>query len=248
MRRSLVVVLAALVALAAALVATAPATLAGATLERVSNGTLALANAEGTVWRGQATLTAARALRLPVAWSIQPWPLLRGELRVDVVAPAGTSRAPRAVIVASHGAAALRELDMTIPAEIVPALAPRSGIRVTGDARIVASSLEWTPTTLTGGARIDWQDAQFAIAVDPAIRLGTVSAVLTAAGDRLTGPVTNTGGAFDVRGTLSLAASGAPNVAISLTPRGGDPAQARSLTVATGPGGNWTVDYRAGSP
>ena len=247
MRRSLVV-LAALVALVAAIVATAPATLAGAALERVSNGTLALANADGTVWRGQATLTAARALKLPVVWSIVPWPLLRGELRVDVVAPAETSRAPRAVIVASRGAVALRELDMTIPADIVPALVPRSGIRTAGDVHVAATSLEWTPTTFAGGARIDWQDAQFAIAVDPAIRLGTVSAVLTAAGDRLTGPVTNTGGAFDVRGTLSLAASGAPNVAVSLTPRGGDPAQARSLTVATGPGGNWNVDYRAGSP
>ena len=83
MRRALLI-LVWLVAFAAIVVAIAPASLAGAALERISEGTLALAEAEGTLWRGRGTLTAARIARVPVAWSIEPWPLLRSELRLQV--------------------------------------------------------------------------------------------------------------------------------------------------------------------
>ena len=97
-----------------------------------------------------------------------------------------------------------------LPAGIVEGLASRSGLRITGDARVTTPSLDWTPAAFVGGARIDWQDAQFAISADPTIRLGTVNATLAADGDRLTGPMTNDGGAFEVRGTLSLTTNGTP--------------------------------------
>jgi hypothetical protein len=58
----------------------------------------------------------------------------------------------------------------------------------------------------------------------------------------------NDGGAYDVRGSLSLAASGAPSLAATLTPRGGDPAQSRSLAIAPRTDGSWNIEFRAGPP
>ena len=247
MRRALVLVVS-VVAFAIIVVAIAPASVARIAVERASNGTLTLMEAEGTLWRGHGTLAAPRAFRLPLAWVVDPWPLARGELRVQVLPSIAASVAPRAEITARRDAVALRDVDVTLPADMVEGLAPRSGIRVNGDLHVTTPSLDWTPTAFTGGALIDWQDAQFAIAVDSAIRLGTVRAALAAAGDRLTGALTNVGGALDVRGTLSVSAAGAPNATVTMTPREGDAAQARTLTVGADPGGRWDVQYRAGPP
>jgi hypothetical protein len=248
MRRALLILLW-LVAFAVILVAIAPASLAGAALERISEGTLALAEAEGTLWRGRGTLIAARIARVPVAWSIEPWPLLRSELRLQVSPAVAIVNSSRAQIVAHRDSVSMRDVDVTLPARLVEGLAPRSGIRITGDVRVTTPSLDWTPAAFLGEARIAWQDAQFAVSVDPAIRLGTVNAALAAAGDRLSGPITNNEGTFDVRGTLSIATNGAPSLSVVMTPRaGGDAAQARTLTIAGGPDGRWNVDFRIGPP
>jgi hypothetical protein len=245
MRRALLS-LVSIVAFAAIVVALAPASLASVALERLTGDAVALAEAEGTFWRGRGTVTAARVARIPVAWSIEPWPLLRGELRLRVFPPGAVAQSPRAEIVARRDAVSTRDVDVTLPARLVEAMAPRSGIRIGGDVRLTTPSLDWTSAAFAGGARIDWQDANFAISVDPPIRLGTVSAPLASANDRLTGPVTNEGGAFDVRGTLSLATSGAPSLALAMTPRAGNSAQVRALAITPSPGGRWNVDFRVG--
>jgi general secretion pathway protein N len=248
MRRGLLILIS-LVAFVAIVVTIAPASLAGVALERISEGRVALAEAEGTLWRGRGTLTAARVARVPVAWSIEPWPLLRGELRLQLSPPVAIGNSPRAQIVAHGDTVSMRDVDVTLPARLVEGLAPRSGIRMIGDVRITTPSLDWTSVAFLGGARLDWQDAQFAISVDPAIRLGTVNAVLAAAGDRLGGPITNDGGTFDVRGTGSIATNGAPGLSLVMTPRaGGDAAQARTLTIAAAPDGRWNVEFRMGPP
>lgn len=248
MRRVLLILIW-LVAFAVIAVAIAPASLASAALERISEGTVALAEAEGTLWRGRGTLTATRVARVPVAWSIEPWPLLRGELRIQMFPPAAIGNSPRAQIVAHRDSVSMRDVDVTLPARLVEGLAPSPGIRITGDVRVTTPSLDWTPAAFLGEARIDWQDAQFAISADPAVRLGTVNAALAAAGDRLTGPITNNEGTFDVRGTLSIATNGAPSLSLVMTPRtGGDASQARTLTIAGGPDGRWNVEFRIGPP
>jgi hypothetical protein len=248
MRRALLILIS-LVAFAAIVVTLAPASLAGAALERISEGTVALAEAEGTLWRGRGTVIAARVARVSVAWSIEPWPLLRGELRLHVSPPVASGNSPRAQIVAHRDSVSMRDVDVMLPARLVEGLAPRSGIRMTGDVRVTTPSLDWTPAAFLGGARIDWQDAQFAISVDPAIRLGTVNATLAALGDRLTGPITNDGGTFDVRGTGSIATNVAPSLSLVMTPRaGGDAAQSRTLTIAGDADGRWNVEFRMGPP
>jgi hypothetical protein len=240
---------AAIVALAVAIAATAPASLAGAAVERATGGAVTVAGADGTLWRGRGTLAAGSALRLQIAWSIDPLGLARGELRVRIRPVAPTGDAPRADVSARDGALALRGLDVALPADGLAALAPRSGLRVSGDVRATAASLERSGGAWNGDAHIAWAGARLAIGSDPPLRLGTVRAELAAAGDRLAGPVTNEGGEFDVRGSVSIDAGGTPALALTLTPHRGDPSQARSLAIAAKPGGaGFNVDYRMGAP
>ena len=247
MFRALVLVACVAVLLAAA-AALAPATLVNPLLQDASRGNLSLAEAEGTVWNGRGILGVSTAARIPLAWHLDPLPLLKGEAHVTLVPPTPPGSAPRADIVASSGAIAVRALDAALPAELLTALSARAGVKLSGIVRVTSPALEWTRTSLAGGARLDWNDAQFAIANDAGIRLGNVTANLTAAGDRLTGPVTNEGGDFDVRGTVSLRATGMPETTLTMTPRSGDPAQTRSLAISARPDGSgWNVDFRIGA-
>src|SRR5258708_33379025 len=109
MRRILLILIPA-VAFVAIAIAIAPASLAGVALASLSNGAVALAEDEGTFWHGRGTITAARAARVPVAWSIEPWPLLRPELHLQVLAPGGAPNSPRAGIVARRDGEAIRDL------------------------------------------------------------------------------------------------------------------------------------------
>jgi hypothetical protein len=247
MFRALVVV-AAIAVLVAAAVAIAPASLVNPSIERASGGNVSLAETDGTVWNGRGILAVGNAARIPVAWRLEAWPLLQGEARIALVAPTPAGGAPRAELVVRAGDVSVRAVDATLPAELVAAVAARAGVKLAGAVHVTSPALEWTRTAFNGGARLEWADAQFAIANDAAIRLGKVTGELAAAGDRLTGPVTNEGGDFDVRGTVSLLTSGIPETALTMTPRAGNPAQTRSLTVTARPDRNgWNVNYQAGS-
>lgn len=245
MRRALVVV-AAIVVVLAAIAATAPAALVGVAAERLSRGAVSIAEADGTVWHGRGTLDARGALRVPLEWRVDLLPLARGEVRMTVAPPAAAQPSPRANLSARKDALTVRGFDVALPAEAIAALAPRAGVRLEGELRITSPSLEWTRSSIGGGARVRWSDARFAIGNEAPLSLGNVDANLVAAGDRLAGPVTNEGGDFAVRGRLSLAASGAPDATLTLSPRGGAAAQGRSLRVAARPDGGWNVEYRAG--
>ncbi len=245
MRRALVVVVAIVVVLAA-IVALAPAALVGVVAERLSRGAVSIAEAEGTVWHGRGTLAVRGALRVPLEWRLDPLALARGEARMSVAPPVPALPGPRAEVSARPDAVTVRALNVAFPADAISALAPRAGVRLEGELRVSSPSLEWTPSSFGGGVAVRWNNARFAIANEATISLGNVGANLVAAGDRLAGPVANEGGDFDVRGTVSLATSGAPDLALTMSPRGGDASQARSLRVAARPDGGWSVEYRPG--
>ena len=246
MRRTLLI-LAALVVVVAAIVARAPAALFAAALEQTGGGVVSLAEAQGTVWQGRGTLDVRKALRMPVTWRIDPLSLVRGEVRIMIASPVATPTTPRADISVRWDAVTLRGLVLPLPTETITALAPRAGVRLEGELLVTSPSLEWSRTSLAGGASVRWRDARFAIANEPPLALGTVSANLAASGDRLAGPVTNEGGDFDVRGTVALGSRGDPDLAVTLSPRSGDATKVRSLRLSTAPDGSgWNVDYRAG--
>ena len=53
----------------------APASLVDSHLARMNDGVVRSADAEGTIWRARGVIVAATA-RIPIAWRIEPWPLL----------------------------------------------------------------------------------------------------------------------------------------------------------------------------
>jgi hypothetical protein len=240
-------ILVAIAVLAAAIAALAPAALVGVALERESGGRLALAGTEGTVWRGRGTLVSGNEFRLPLAWSIAALPLATGELRLRLAPHAGGGSTPAGEFALRTGAIAARALDVTLPADLVLAAAPRAGVRASGDMRLVSASLGWTDSFFTGSARLAWHDARLAVGGSVGTSLGNVLFMLSAAGDRLAGPVSNDGGDLEIRGTVSVSTRGATDVSLVLTPRRDDPALARQLaSIGTAEGSGWRVDFRSG--
>jgi Type II secretion system (T2SS), protein N len=189
----------------------------------------------------------ARAFRLPLAWTIDALPLLVGELRLHVAPPATATATPTGEIDLRSGAVAVRAFEVVLPANLVTALAPRAGIRATGDLTMLSPSLDWSASSFAGSAHFSWLDARVAVGNDAGASLGNVDVSLSAAGDRMTGPVTNVGGDLDIRGTVSVDVRGASDVALTLTPRGDNPALARQLAAIAAPDGpGWRVEFRSG--
>ena len=73
------------IAIAAGIAWLAPASLLDARLAQATGGVLRLTGAQGTLWRGRGVVTDANA-QLPVAWELDPWPLLQGVGRSSICA------------------------------------------------------------------------------------------------------------------------------------------------------------------
>lgn len=247
-RRGLLLVAAVAAAAAIEAVWLAPATLVDGRVAQLTGGALRLGAAEGTAWRGRGVLTAG-VTRRPVAWRVDAWPLLRGELRVHLLSPDGTvDGSPRADMTLSAEHVALRDVDVTVPASLfAAATGPAAGWTVTGNVGITTADVEWTPTATRGGASLHWRGARLVLS-DGAVPLdlGDVQATLTADGDRLAGPVSNEGGDVAVRGELAFRANDALQLSIALTPRRpADANLARLLSAMGRPGADgWRVDWR----
>src|SRR4029077_3236263 len=115
-----------------------PATLVNPLLENASRGNLSLAEAEGTVWNGRGTLDVRTAARIPLAWRLDPLPLVKGEAHVTLVPPTPPGSAPRADVVARSGAIAVHAVDATLPAELLTALSARAGVKLSGVVRVTS--------------------------------------------------------------------------------------------------------------
>jgi len=227
---------------------TAPASLVDARLARMTGGTLRLANAEGTVWRARGDLAAGTA-SIPVAWRIDPWPLLQGELRVHVTPPAGSDAgSPRADIAVDDARVALRDVDVTLPASAFAAAMGSTVVWVAGgDVDVHAVAVDWSPPSSRGEARIRWRAANLVVPGGAApVQLGEVSVVLTAEGDRLSGPIANEGGDLALHGEFTLRTNDSVHVSLVLAPRRTDDViLARALSaIGTADAGGWRVDWR----
>ena len=247
MRRALLIV-AILAGLAAAVVAFAPATLAAAWIARASHDAIALAGAEGTIWRGRGTLVAGGEGRLPLAWSVDPWPLIRGEVEISLAPFDATAPLPHGEIVMHDRTLAVRGLDVALPVEMLQQVASGTGIRPTGEARVTSPSLDWSRDSVRGAMQIGWRDARLSAGPGAAIDLGTLSAKLTGEGTDLRGPIANEGGDVDVRGLAAWRPAGG-EVSLLLTPRRTDDAAIARILAAIGTpeGAGWRVVLRAGA-
>lgn len=247
MGRSRTVVLVAMVGLAAVVEAAwlAPAALVDARLAQVTADTVRLLDAQGTIWRGRGTLAAA-ASRVPIAWDLDFWPLLQGVARVRLT-PRDGAPTPRGTLAIRQDGVAFSDVDLTIPAPMLAALAGEANVPVAGEIRARAEALDLTSRSSHGSATLAWRAARVAgLPGLPALDLGNLQSLVTARDDGVAGPVTNEGGDVAIRGEWSIRAGDGLVLALRVTPRrAGETDLARALAaVATPDGGDFRVEWR----
>lgn len=191
-----VVVLAVLVV---ALACFAPATLVDRELASRTAGQLRLADANGTVWRGQGALVPSNASwRIPVAWRLDPLPLAAQVVDVEL-----TDGASGRIRLAADGVA-LANVRAAAPARLLGAFPGGERIGLGGEVVLRADQLTLGSDRSGGSAALEWRNARVAVPGFTVVDLGTVSAALVARGVALAGPVTSRDGEVAVTGDLTL--------------------------------------------
>jgi hypothetical protein len=246
-RRSLFLFAAVAVAAALAAVWQAPAALVDGHLARTSAGMLRLDRAEGTVWQARGVLIAG-TVGIPIAWRVEAWPLLRGEVRLHVLPDADPpTRSPRADLVIASRRLTVRDAEVSFPASLMPAAYGTAAWAAGGNVSVSAADIDWAPPASRGAMRILWRAARLVLPTSNSpVDLGDISIALSADGERLSGPISNDGGDLGVRGELTVRADDAVEVSLVLTPRRADDLQlTRTLAaIATADGSGWRISRR----
>ncbi|MBK7792677.1 MAG: type II secretion system protein N [Betaproteobacteria bacterium] len=232
-----------------ALVALAPPASVNPMLDQATSGALSLVDTEGTIWRGQGTLL-ARGQRLPLAWTVEPGELLVGQLQLRFGPRHAAEAGPRGRLIVTRRGFVLAEVEVTVPAAVLSTGAPTSApLAVGGVVVAVVPRLERSGNALAGALDLRWQGARVVYAADrPALDLGTVTASLQGTGDRVAGPVANSGGVAEVRGVAGADLHGAVTVDVLVTPRDASDATLAALLRAVGraEGAGWRVQWPDG--
>lgn len=144
------------------LIAFAPATLIDAHLQRISAGSLHLAEARGTLWSGAGQLElrngGGRAeVARGIAWRIAPWSLARGRIVYTLALDQAGREFP--VTIALSGIN-LANADISLPAKVlslsIPQLAP---LGLTGELLLHIASFSFGHEQVTGNATVKWRNA-----------------------------------------------------------------------------------------
>ncbi|GIK87793.1 MAG: hypothetical protein BroJett026_32740 [Betaproteobacteria bacterium] len=205
-------VLAAIVAIGAAF---APASLLAQRVADASGGLVRLADARGTVWSGEATLSGRDGRwSLPVRWRLEALPLLRGEAKLELL-PADAAPGLRGRLTARGGTLDARDVEASVPAAALPL---PGGVAASGEVRVAADALRVGGGRDEGTLRLDWPQARIAVDGIGPLDLGTATATLAADGTRWRGPLRVRGGMLHVDGEASVDAGGA-DIALSIVPQ-----------------------------
>ena len=226
----------------------APASLLDSRLARITNGMVRIADAGGTIWHARGVVVAGTA-RIPIAWRIEPWPLLFGEARLHATPGSGAvAGSPRADVTIGRNSISLRDLDLTIPASVIATATGRIAAEVVaGAVNVKSASLDWKPPASRGEAQIFWRGAGLAfISGTVPLNLGDLQMNLTADGNQLSGPVSNDGGDLDIRGNATIREVDGVRLLLTLAPRRSDNTQLTLALAAIGAadGTGWRVDWR----
>ena len=155
-----------LAAYAIALIATAPAALLDAGLQRTSEGSLRIAEAQGTLWSGSGQIEmrdkgGRAAIASSLSWRVVPESLLRGHLVCETELGHAARRFP---VTLSLSRIELTNADFRLPATVlglgVPTLAP---LGLTGEVLIRVASLSIARDAIVGGATLQWRTAGSAL-------------------------------------------------------------------------------------
>jgi hypothetical protein len=245
-RRAVVIVAMLALAIAVAVAWLAPAALLDRHIAAASDGTVRLTDADGTVWNGRGSL-AGKATRIPIAWRVDGWPLLRGVVRVRLASGTGAAT-PRATFAAAADTLAFHDVDVTLPAAVFgAALSPFPVASLAGEISLMAEDIEWKPGASRGEARITWHGARIAFAGSAIpLDLGDVRARVTADGSALSGPLANDGGDVALRGEWAMRAHDSVQLVLHVAPRRPGLADLeRTLSaIGTAEGSGWRIEWR----
>lgn len=207
--RALAIAGVAILALLAAAIAFAPASLVDSRVNAMTDGQVRLAATEGTVWRGRGTVVMGDGVpRIPLAWQLDPWSLVRGEALITLDAPADGVGPPRGRVTLSVGKANVERLEFTVPAAAVAAGLPMPGLQAGGVVEVTVEDLVVAGAVSRGTLRLQWRDARLAATGQSTMDLGTVAATLSARQGALVGPLTARGGTIRIDGETTLAPGG----------------------------------------
>jgi hypothetical protein len=175
MRMRALVVLCGLVLMVVAFAATAPASLVDARVRDTTHGRVRLVDTHGTVWQGQGVLAQADGRwRVPVAWTLDAFALVRGALAVTLV-PTDTAAA-RGTIAAEPDTVQLTGVHLDLPAAAIESLWTRPPVpRLDGLVTLDAPSFRAQGRRTDGAFDLQWQRARLSLAGFGA-SLGTVEA------------------------------------------------------------------------
>ena len=235
MRRAIVFLVGAALLLVALLIK-APASLVDGRIDAISAGKVRLASATGTLWNGAGELRLVDGnASLPVSWHIDPWPLVRGELRGTIAVEDGAT-APASFSV-GLAESTVRNVSVSLPANTllrvagVPALLANAG----GNVGLNIGELTKRGDRIEGRLALRWDQATLqTLQIIPrpslTIALGDIRVDATGQGSDLAGPVTNTGGDVEIGGTVSASLKGNARLDARIQPRAGiDVERANSL-------------------
>ncbi|MFO1412820.1 MAG: type II secretion system protein N [Burkholderiales bacterium] len=224
----------------------APASLADRALESNSNGRLRLADTNGTLWSGGGTLTdATNSWRVPLRWSVPPRSLM-SSMHELVLEPVPGAAMPTGVVGIGKDSASLRDFAVEIPAQALAGmLGARGAVTLGGTLALRTPSLDWNGNQASGSLNAQWSDARLAVG-NAVANLGAVDVALAPAGDRLAGPLRNSGGDVRIDGNVSVAGR-TVDVSANVAPAAGAPPHIALALAALGPpdaAGNVRVAWR----
>lgn len=243
-------VLAVVILVAIAVAATIPAVALRALIPEALRGSIGIAEASGRLDQGRAVLL-VNGVRVPLAWTIAPLPLLQGRLEATIHPYERADGPPRGRIGWGVSRLALDEVTLQLPAGVVlpPSLAA-AGALVGGELRIDARHVEQKGNVVDGSARVAWKGARLLAAKGaPVIDLGDVDLALNANGNRLEGTISNRGGALALAGSFAAGPGSAPRASVLATPRSADDRSLLPALSALGrpEGGGWRLEWPAGA-
>jgi general secretion pathway protein N len=221
--------------LAAALAIEAPASLVDSRVADLTDGRIRIAAATGTVWNGSGELALLPdGARIPIAWRLEPIPLLRGGLAGSLTAGDATRPATFTVeredFIVHDFAIALPAASVLRTAGVPDALTNAGGTLV-----LDVADLARRGDRLEGRADLKWTDAALPAPLTGApgarIALGDVRLAAAGSGSEIPATLSNSGGEVDVAGTLLFSTRGTPQIDARIKPRAGLPAD-RSEAIA----------------
>jgi general secretion pathway protein N len=219
-QRLLLVALAVLVFLAT-LLYLAPATWLDAALQRAIGGLIGMADAKGSLWRGngviQTVLPSGQVETLDtVRWTIDPWALLAARLHIAMLSERDGKPVIDAVL--APGVVTVSELRLEGPAAMLGALSPTlRAAAVSGRIALRARDVRVDNQANSGGGDLLWRDAGSSLT--PVYPLGYYRVELKAAGKGLEFILSTMGGALNLAGngkwqpggTLSFSGTATPS-------------------------------------